>query len=188
MKDCWCLNLSIPLTRLHAWVATLDIHCRYQLPTSPLRRPFVWQRELLRGIGQGAEDRDGQKGEGGITFIQVKRIHYWVERIGFYFNIQIGKFTFFFQALEAKKKLGESAKSQNAAHRKSKWDIQGVGDLTTASMLVRSLDVNWNFSEVTNHWIIFTDVTSHGWHRHSWNSDLGFWKSEQEEIGHIRLS
>merc|ERR1712192_263786 len=31
------------------------------------------------------------------------------------------------KALEAKKKLGESAKSQNAAqNRKSKWDIQGM--------------------------------------------------------------
>ena len=31
-----------------------------------------------------------------------------------------------FQALEAKKKLGESAKSLSSAQRKSKWDIQGV--------------------------------------------------------------
>jgi len=34
------------------------------------------------------------------------------------------------KALEAKKKLGESAKSQNAAHRKSKWDIQGMSRAT----------------------------------------------------------
>ena len=52
-------------------------------------------------------------------------------------NIQVGNWlTFLFKALEAKKKLGESAKSQNAAHRKSKWDIQGVGDPTYAPLVV----------------------------------------------------
>merc|ERR1712037_266822 len=37
------------------------------------------------------------------------------------------------KALEAKKKLGESAKSQNAAHRKSKWDIQGMSRVTSGT-------------------------------------------------------
>jgi len=37
------------------------------------------------------------------------------------------------KALEAKKKLGESAKSQNAAHRKSKWDIQGMSRATSGT-------------------------------------------------------
>jgi len=37
------------------------------------------------------------------------------------------------KALEAKKKLGESAKSGNAAHRKSKWDIQGMSRATSGT-------------------------------------------------------
>merc|ERR1719158_731860 len=38
------------------------------------------------------------------------------------------------KALEAKKKLGESAKSQNAAsHRKSKWDVQGLSRATSGT-------------------------------------------------------
>ena len=80
--------------------------------------------------------------------------------IGHNSNIQVGNWlTFLFKALEAKKKLGESAKSQNAAHRKSKWDIQGVGDLTNAPLVVRN-ESFWMMSQIIQSSLQMSRATS----------------------------
>ena len=128
--------------------ATLDVHCRYQLPTPPLRRPLVRQRELLRGTGQGAEDWNGQAGKGGRLYqVQLKMP--------------------LFQALEAKKKLGESAKSLSSAQRKSKWDIQGV----SSQLHLPNLMTNY----------LSSDVACWQWGLGG-NCDISFWKFEQEKV------
>ena len=76
-KDIKCIDLTgataswseTVVWQAKAWIATLE-NCRYQLPTSSLRWPFVWQGELLRRIRKGAEDGDGQKGKGVSALIQ----------------------------------------------------------------------------------------------------------------------
>ena len=80
----------------------------------------------------------------------------WFKWIGRNF---VNCLTFLFQALEAKKKLGESAKSQNAAHRKSKWDIQGVGDLTNAPLVVRN-ESFWMMSQIIQSSLQMSRATS----------------------------
>ena len=72
-----------------------------------------------------------------------------------------------FQALEAKKKLGESAKSLSSAQRKSKWDIQGVSNhLYRPNLTI----------------YISSDVACWQWDGLRGNCDISFWKFEQEEV------
>ena len=72
-----------------------------------------------------------------------------------------------FQALEAKKKLGESAKSLSSAQRKSKWDIQGVSNhLHQPNQII----------------YISSDVACWQWDGLGRNCDISFWKFEQEEV------
>ena len=72
-----------------------------------------------------------------------------------------------FHALEAKKKLGESAKSLSSAQRKSKWDIQGVSNhLHRPNLFI----------------YISSDVACWQWDGLRGNCDISFWKFEQEEV------